>query len=238
MRDEVELSEAAEEVLAGLWPDRDAAPPECHLEEWDDDAHAQALGELSDHGLVVLDNGTASLTSSGREEAASVIRRERLAERLLVDVLDVSPALATETACKFEHLLRRGIDDEICTLLGHPRICPHGRPIPPGPCCRDGAAAAGRVISALADLSPGDEGTIAYLQTQRRELMQRLLAMGAIPGARVLLQQKFPSVVFTLGSAQIAIDEETARDIYVRPMTKLPRRRLRRRLGKLWRGQG
>lgn len=235
MTDRVELSEAAEEVLADLWPDREAAPAECHLGEWSDDAHAQVVRELSNRGLVALDNGAASLTAAGQEAAASVVRRERLAERLLVDVLNVSPTLATETACRFEHLLRRGIDDEICTLLGHPRACPHGRPIPPGPCCHQGASAAGRVISALADLSPGDEGVIAYLHSQRKELVQRLLAMGAIPGARVVLQQKFPSVVFTLGSAQLAIDEETARDIYVRPVSKPLRRRVRRRLGNLWR---
>ena len=232
MIDTVELSDAAEEMLASLWPEREAREQAACALDPHSGSEREALEELQAQGLVESNGDATTLTAAGLTAAAGVIRRERLAERLLADVLNVSDALATETACKFEHLLRRGIDDEICTLLGHPRVCPHGSAIPPGPCCEAGAEAADRVVSSLANLSPGQGGVIAYLQSGRREIMQRLLAMGAVPGARVTLRQRFPSLVFELGHTEIAIDEETARDIYVRLTTAhKPERPSRLRLG-------
>jgi len=225
------LDDTAEELLASLWPEHDAVEASCPVAARGD--REAALRDLEATRLVEVHDGVAALTETGRAAAASVVRRERLAERLLADVLNVGGALATETACKFEHLLRRGIDDEICTLLGHPRACPHGSPIPPGPCCREHAPAAGRVVSALADLEPGQAGVIAYLHSRRRGIMQRLLAMGAVPGATVVLRQKLPSLVFEIGSAQIAVDEETARDVYVRPVNQPRRRRWRGPLARL-----
>jgi DtxR family Mn-dependent transcriptional regulator len=238
--DERELSEQAEEILAALWVAGEngvhGPAPLASLPSRSDDA----LRQLSQAGLIELGGDAASLTTQGQPQAASVVRRERLAERLLADVLNLRDDLATEAACKFEHVLREGVDDRICTLLGHPRVCPHGSPIPPGPCCREGAVAAAKVISSLADLTPGQTGVIAYLHSQRQDLVQRLLAMGAVPGARLLLRQKTPSFVFTIGHGEIAVDKETAQDIYVRlspPSAPHPRRhwfghRTRRRAGR------
>jgi DtxR family Mn-dependent transcriptional regulator len=222
--DEPELSEQAEEILAAIWVAREnglrGPAPLVSLPTRADDA----LRQLVETGLVELNGGAASLTSQGEAQAASVIRRERLAERLLADVLNVGEDLATEAACKFEHVLRKGVDDRICTLLGHPRVCPHGSPIPPGPCCREGAVAAPRLIASLADLTPGQSGVISYLHSQRQDLVHRLLAMGAVPGARLLLRQSYPSYVFTVGHSEIAVDSETAKDIYVRLSPALPLR--------------
>jgi putative ABC transport system ATP-binding protein len=76
------------------------------------------------------------LTPRGRERAASIIRRHRLAERLFTDSLAMdSESEIEQQACKFEHILSPEATDKICTFLGHPRTCPHGAPIPPGPCC-------------------------------------------------------------------------------------------------------
>ncbi len=233
MVSETRLSDAAEEILAELWPDQDASGPACKPTG---EAPEAAGRELQEAGLVEMGQGQLTLTEAGRAAAASVVRRERLAERLLADVLYVTGPLATETACQFEHLLRRGLDDAICTLLGHPRVCPHGSPIPPGPCCQEHTAATGKVISALADLAPGEGGVIAYLQSQRREIMQRLLTLGAVPGARILLRQRFPSLVFELGGTEVAVDEETARDIYVRVVRTPPAPRWRNPFGRARRG--
>lgn len=208
----MELSEAAEDLLSEIWVARERQQPRLAAEQ----AAQAALEELTEGGLVEVQDGALAFTAAGDQEAAAVVRRERLAERLLADVLNVGDALMAETACRFEHLLRRGIDDQICTLLGHPRLCPHGNPIPSGPCCQAGAGAAGRVVSPLADLAPGQGGVIAYVQSQRPEVLQHLLAMGALPGAPVVLVQRFPSFVFALGYGQVAVDRETAKDIYVR----------------------
>jgi putative ABC transport system ATP-binding protein len=76
------------------------------------------------------------LTARGRDRAGSIIRRHRLAERLFTDSLAMdSESEIEQQACKFEHILSPEATDKICTFLGHPRTCPHGAPIPPGPCC-------------------------------------------------------------------------------------------------------
>jgi putative ABC transport system ATP-binding protein len=76
------------------------------------------------------------LTTRGRQRAADIIRRHRLAERLFTDSLAMdSESEIEQQACKFEHILSAEATDKICAFLGHPRTCPHGSPIPPGPCC-------------------------------------------------------------------------------------------------------
>jgi len=162
------------------------------------------------------------------------VRRHRLAERLLVDVLDVGSREMDAAACQFEHVLRAGLDEHICTLLGHPKYCPHGRLIPPGVCCRARRDTSIKVVAPLRDLEPGQSGRIAYIHTRERGKLDKLIAMGALPGAPVVLMQKSPSYVFRMGQAQVAVDEEIAASIYVRPepTPSLPPRRLRLRWGR------
>lgn len=218
-----ELSESAEEVLARLWVAKnERGEAACPMSEIAPQKQEAALAELLESGLVEQNAEMVSLTAAGQPEAEAVVRRERLAERLLTDVLGLGEEQAAEEACRFEHVLRRGTADEICTLLGHPKVCPHGSPIPPGDCCRAGTRSAGKVVSALVDLAPGQAGVIAYIQGRRRQMMQRLLAMGAVPGTPVALLQKFPAYVFQLGNSQVAVDRETAQDIYVRITGRRP----------------
>ena len=88
-------------------------------------------GVSSGDGSMIVE-----LTARGRERAASIIRRHRLAERLFTDSLAMDSETEIEQqACKFEHILSPEATDKICAFLGHPRTCPHGAPIPPGPCC-------------------------------------------------------------------------------------------------------
>jgi len=85
---------------------------------------------LGDGSMIV------ELTARGRQRAADIIRRHRLAERLFTDSLAMDSETEIEQqACKFEHILSPEATDKICTFLGHPRTCPHGAPIPPGACC-------------------------------------------------------------------------------------------------------
>lgn len=75
-------------------------------------------------------------TEKGRRRAEDIIRRHRLAERLFTQTFQVEDEKEiAEQACKFEHILSPEATDRICTFLGHPRTCPHGSPIPAGPCC-------------------------------------------------------------------------------------------------------
>ncbi len=87
-------------------------------------------------GLVAVKDGVAGFTTAGEARARDVIRRHRLAERLFMDVLSIRDEVEIESsACKFEHILSPEVTDRMCTLMGHPRECPHGSPIPAGECC-------------------------------------------------------------------------------------------------------
>jgi len=222
------LSDVAEELLASLWPEQEAAAGAPAPEPV---AVPEALEELRENGLVQDNGGALALTATGLAAAEAVVRRERLAERLLADVLNVSGALAAETACKFEHLLRRGIDDQICTLLGHPGSA------------RTAAPSAGTVLH-RGRAGCGKGGVVARRSLPRPERRDRLppepapggdvapARSGRRPRTPVTLRQRFPSLVFTLGHTELAVDEETARDIYVRLTTaSRPARQSRLRLG-------
>ena len=109
-------------------------PPETH-------AHKPFVNPCHDairpEGIFSTDgSAVVTLTPRGRDRAGSIIRRHRLAERLFTDSLAMdSESEIEQQACKFEHILSPGATDKICSFLGHPRTCPHGAPIPPGPCC-------------------------------------------------------------------------------------------------------
>jgi putative ABC transport system ATP-binding protein len=106
------------------------------------DALKPVARSMGDGTLVV------ELTARGRERAGSIIRRHRLAERLFTDSLAMdSESEIEQQACKFEHILSPEATDKICTFLGHPRTCPHGAPIPPGPCCGNASVASGTFVT-------------------------------------------------------------------------------------------
>jgi putative ABC transport system ATP-binding protein len=95
------------------------------------DALKPAGVSIGDGSMIV------DLTAKGRQRAADIIRRHRLAERLFTDSLAMDSETEIEQqACKFEHILSPEATDKICTFLGHPKTCPHGAPIPPGRCCK------------------------------------------------------------------------------------------------------
>ncbi len=213
----MELEEKAEEILETLWirteeGKEDAlAPDELGVKEPE-----RPLEQLLQGGYVILDDNRVQLTSVGHTEAAKVVRRHRLAERLLVDVLNAGEDLLDERACKFEHLLDHGLDENICTLLGHPKVCPHGKPIPPGRCCQEQQREAQSLVLPLSRLIPGQKGKIAYVYATDSSQIQKLVATGVHPGAPITLIQRFPSYVFQIGHTQFAVDREIASAINVR----------------------
>ncbi len=110
-------------------------PPETH-------SHKPFVNPCHDamrpESMFVRDgSAVVNLTPRGRNKAGGIIRRHRLAERLFTDSFAMDSETEIEQqACKFEHILSPGATDKICAFLGHPRTCPHGAPIPPGPCCQ------------------------------------------------------------------------------------------------------
>ena len=212
VEEKIKLSEAAQEQLEQLWiiseENRASLPIDAGL--------SGEYGELLELGLVRLEGAQLALTTGGRQEAAMAIRRHRLAERLFSDVLVTDTALIDERACSLEHALFDGVDESICTLLGHPSVCPHGNPIPPGRCCQQGRAAVNSLITPLKDMKRGQVGRIAYLHMHDSHRLQKLMALGVLPGARIEVKQVYPSYVFTAEYSQFAVDEEIAGDIFIR----------------------
>src|SRR5215831_1530986 len=96
---------------------------------------ATVIARLKDLGLLQLKNKEVALTKQGENRARDIVRRRRLAERLLTDTFSVADSEADSHACKFEHIISPELDQKICTFLNHPTTCPHGNPIPPGRCC-------------------------------------------------------------------------------------------------------
>jgi putative ABC transport system ATP-binding protein len=96
---------------------------------------ASVIKRLKELGLLQVKNKEVALTQQGESRARDIVRRRRLAERLLTDTFSVADSEADSHACKFEHIISPELDQKICTFLNHPQTCPHGNPIPPGRCC-------------------------------------------------------------------------------------------------------
>lgn len=156
------------------------------------------------------------LTDTGTDTGRSVIRRHRLAEKLLTDVLAVKAGEFEEDACIFEHVLKDDVEEKVCALLGHPTHCPHGKVIPPGDCCQKALTDQIKEVRPLCDGAPDAEGFVAYLATQDNRQVQKLLAMGILPGAKIKVIRRFPSYVFQVGFSQFAVDRSLAELIYIR----------------------
>lgn len=175
------------------------------------------LAQLELRGLVRVSAGRLALTTDGRELARRQVRRKRLAEVLFTTVLEVPDERAVDrTACVMEHVLGAGLADAICAFLGHPRACPHGKPIPPGPCCREMTRTIEPLVQPLDRLPAGTEGRIVYIVPRERERLSRLTSLGIVPGAQVRIQQKVPAFVLALGETTLAVDPAIAGEIYVK----------------------
>lgn len=211
------LSEKAEEILEAMWiaiAEKGGSfldPEQVELSLAD-----PALAELTAQALVEVRQGMVYFRPEGRAEGRMTIRRHRLAERLMMDILNIRGEDGNYQACQFEHLLKKGVEVKVCTMLNHPQTCPHGKPIPPGECCAEARASGDLGIVSLTEFRPGQEGEIAYIQTDDDKKMQKLMAMGVLPGNRILLIQAFPSYIFRVGFSEFAIDSNLAREIFIR----------------------
>jgi DtxR family Mn-dependent transcriptional regulator len=211
------VSAKAEEILEGLWiATEEQGEDAAHFETLSIDAEDDGLAELVNLAYVEVRGERVRLRREGRDEARMTVRRHRLSERLMMDILDIKGDTANDRACEFEHLLHHGVDTKICTLLNHPTTCPHGKPIPPGSCCEEAKQQGEVGVVALTELKPQEQGEIAYLAATDVHKMQKLMSMGVLPGNTLCLLRAYPSYIFKVGNSEFAIDEDLAREIFVR----------------------
>ncbi len=174
------------------------------------------IEKLLDGGYITKSFFKIKLTLKGEELGKQLTRRHRLTERLLADVLDFNRALIEQVACNMEHNLSTDLADSICTLLGHPKQCPHGNPIPEGECCKKALDQIESIVEPLSKLDVGEDAKISYIVMAGDEYMNKLLSLGLIPGADIVLNKKDPTFVIKIGDTQIAVSKEIADFIYVR----------------------
>lgn len=211
---------AADEVLERLWYLKEQnrrATSENDLGLGPDVSGADfesALTELRNDGSI--DHESIDLLPRGEMRARGIVRRHRLGEILFTQIFETTSQQAEASACEFEHMLSEEVVDRICTFLGHPPRCPHGKPVPEGSCCRKFERTLEPLIRRLADLPIGSSGVIAYIVPRLAGRLNRLAALGILPGTTVRLVQRLPAFVIASGETTIAIEEEIAREIYVR----------------------
>lgn len=211
------LSEKAEEILESLWVTTvEGDQTGCLLSDLGIKSSAPELKDLVHRAYVETRDERVYLRREGQDEARMAVRRHRLAERLMMDVLGIQGTEGNDQACAFEHLLRRGVDAKLCTLLNHPDTCPHGNPIPPGECCVEARQQGAPGIVPMTELKAGASGEIAYLAAGDDKKMQKLMNMGVLPGSKITLAQTYPSFIFNVGHSQFAIDDSLARQIHIR----------------------
>jgi DtxR family Mn-dependent transcriptional regulator len=119
-------------------------------------AVSEMIKRMQLEGFVALDGSTINLTSDGRHLAEQVVRRHRLAERLLTDILGLSWADAHVEAGKWEHVISEPVERAINRLLDNPTTCPHGNPIP-------GSKYSAPAAVALCDLPVGTAFTVTRI---------------------------------------------------------------------------
>lgn len=217
--EEINFDEIKDHLLVRAWLNQERGRPESDhcLSRVPPSDIDKATTELVDRGLVARQNGGLKLSSVGEAQARSLIRRNRLAERLFAVVFNLSEEAVRAQACRLEHekVLTLEAVEGICSFLGHPPTCPHGRPIPPGECCRKFTSEVRPLVTPLNQEEVGNDYRIIFIAPKYHSLLERLSGLGVLPGANLRLLQKRPSTVLKVGETEVALDQEIAEGIYV-----------------------
>ena len=154
-----------------------------------------------------------TLTDNGRKIASSILRRHRLAERLLTDILHLDWSEVHDPACKLEHAISPELIKPLEKALGHPKRCPHGNPIPTN---------CGGILEeetvALTELDTKTSGVIIKITEEKAETLQQLTKLKLTPGERVQIENVVPrsSVTIRVRNESCTIDHAVASIIYVK----------------------
>jgi DtxR family transcriptional regulator, Mn-dependent transcriptional regulator len=153
------------------------------------------------------------LTTIGRRAAVGAIRRHRIVERFLADMLGYAWNEADRLAGSFEHDLPQEVEDRLFLALHRPATCPHGFPIPE-PEMQDIAE-----LPPLYELEPGDIAVVAVPGSTDADVIAFLDTLGLRPGVRVEVREKHPfdgPLVLRVEGEDRTVGEKVARQIYVR----------------------
>src|SRR3989338_5839521 len=212
-----------EEALSVVWEEREKgiSGKDSLRASIIDKVKEDTLEDLAREGYITLNKDAVIFTRIGEIKAKDITRRQRLAERLLMDVLELSRKEMDSSACEFENILSKEVEESICTLLGHPKECPHGLSIPPGDCCSKAKDYLESIAVPISKLSVGEAGRIVYVLTRSHPQLHKLMSLGVVPGTVITLHQVFPSFVIQVEETQLALEKELADEIYVKRLGRL-----------------
>lgn len=182
----------------------------------------EALHRLQRSNLISVDEHVISLTSQGRIEAESVVRRHRVAERWLTDVLGFDWAKADEEANKLSHAFSTEVVERLSEIMGKPRTCPHGNPIPgnwprlsfSGLKLDDAPEGVDLVVERVVEHAEVDAKLLRYLWSH-----------GVVPGVHITLLDKVSgagTVTVRLNGQEISLGISAASKVEVRTSTPQP----------------
>jgi len=220
MADPTALTSAVEEYLEAIYrlSGGDEAPTTSRLAEHLKVRPASVTGmvkRLAELGLVSYKRyGSISLTAAGKRRARSLIRRHRLAERLLTDVIGVPIEQVHDEACRLEHALSPDVASRLAQALGDPDACPHGNPI--------NANSQTRTI-ALLDAPIGRPVIIAQLEDESPEVIRYLTERKLTPRTQLTVTDREPgggAIVVDIGGEPHTISRDLAMTIRVAKVRK------------------
>ncbi len=174
---------------------------------------SEMIRRLRSEGWVEVTDRFLTLTDKGRARAISVVRKHRLAERLLTDVIGLPWHKTHVEACRWEHVISDEVEERLVVLLGNPATCPHGNPIP-------GSGGPERDLSALAMSEPGDRVRLERVTEQVEVDLDALIYLdshGFIPGCNAEVRAKAPDGTLTLAlpEGSIALGPALAGQLFV-----------------------
>lgn len=177
---------------------------------------SEQIRRLEKEGLITIDSRELSLTQGGREVATPLVRRHRLAERLLTDILDIPWHRAHEEAHHWEHVISPEVEERILTKTGA-TTCPHGNPIPG----YDPPYDRKRLVP-LTELGPQESGILSLL-TEDVELETEVLKYfedhKLMPGANIQVSSIGPDGTLTLDveGTRSSLGSNLADNVWVLP---------------------
>ncbi|MDR7486776.1 MAG: metal-dependent transcriptional regulator [Armatimonadota bacterium] len=161
------------------------------------------------------------LTPQGMQTATRVVRRLRLAERLLTDILRLPLPRVYAEACKMEHIISPEVEARLEEVLGHPTTCPHGLPIP------DKTPEMPEHLRRLDQLRVWDRAAVASIPEEDEEVVAHLVEVGLLPGVQVLVREVAPfdgPITVQVAQQIRAIGRDVARRVRVRTVEPSPSR--------------
>jgi len=184
-----------------------------------------ALRRMTRDGMVRLNaHKEIELTARGDEAAAAIVRRHRIMERWLTDVLGLDWVTADAEAERLEHAVSQVVEETLYRSLGRPKTCPHGNPIPGHSTMRANELR-------LSALRPGDTGTITRIsevaQREAPPLLQYLHDRGLHPGTRITIEEvdEVGRTIQLRAARRLTLSTETASKLsVVRSVKPKPKR--------------